>query len=107
MARALGRYIPEPPHPRRLRGENAERDARGERVVARTSVARLRALQCGLRASTAPTPDDGVRTYLDQNRLTTECDRRFHAADLELAGGVVQVVPAVVERLTPLVAVGA
>lgn len=48
-----------------------------------------------------------MRTYLDQNRLTPEGDRRFHAADLELAGGVVQVVPAVVERLTPLVAVGA
>ncbi|MYA59992.1 MAG: hypothetical protein F4X40_05460 [Chloroflexi bacterium] len=51
-------------------------------------------------------PDGGVRTCLDQNRLTTECDRRFHA-DLEPAGGVVQVVPAVVERFTPLVAVRA
>ena len=48
-----------------------------------------------------------MRTYLDQNRLVKQADRRFHAADLERAGGVVQVVPAVVERLAPQVAVGA
>lgn len=36
--------------------ENAERDARGERVIARPSVARLRALQRRLQASTSPSP---------------------------------------------------
>ena len=46
-------------------------------------------------------------TYFDQNRLMDETDRRFHATDLERVGGYVQVVPAVVERLAPLVTVGA
>ena len=46
-------------------------------------------------------------TYFDQNRLIDETDRRFHATDLERVGGYVQVVPAVVERLAPLVTVGA
>lgn len=36
-----------------------------------------------------------------------ETDRRYHATDLERVGGYVQVVPAVVERLAPLVTVGA
>lgn len=48
-----------------------------------------------------------MRTYLDQNRILHETDRRFHAADLEMAGGYVQIVPAVVERLAPRVIVGA
>lgn len=48
-----------------------------------------------------------MKTYFDQNRLAPESDRRFHAADLELSGGYVQVVPAVVERLAPQVVVGA
>ena len=46
-------------------------------------------------------------TYYDQNRLSQEPDRRFHAADMERAGGYVQTVPAVVQRLAPQVTVGA
>lgn len=57
----LGRVYSGAPSPNRLTPadcarENAERDARGERVVARPSVARLRAVQRRLQASTAPTP---------------------------------------------------
>ena len=48
-----------------------------------------------------------MRTYFDQNRLGPETDRRFHACDLERVGGYVQVVPAVVEQMAPLVDVGA
>ncbi len=48
-----------------------------------------------------------MRTYFDQNRLLKETDRRFHAADIELAGGFMQIVPAVVARLAPQVTVGA
>ena len=48
-----------------------------------------------------------MRTYFDQSRLGPETDRRFHACDLERVGGYVQVVPAVVEQMAPLVDVGA
>ena len=48
-----------------------------------------------------------MKTYFDQNRLLKETDRRFHATDIELAGGFVQVVPAVVARLAPQVTIGA
>ena len=48
-----------------------------------------------------------MRTYFDQNRLVSRTDRRFHATDIELAGGFVQVVPAVAARMTPQVRVGA
>ena len=48
-----------------------------------------------------------MRTCFDQNRLDPETDRRFHACDLERVGGYVQVVPAVVEQMAPLVDVGA
>ena len=48
-----------------------------------------------------------MKTYFDQNRLIHETDRRFHAADIELAGGFVQVVPAVADRLAPRVTLGA
>ena len=48
-----------------------------------------------------------MKTYFDENRIAHEADRRFHAADLEKHGGKVQVVPAVLEQMTPLVAAGA
>ena len=48
-----------------------------------------------------------MRTYFDQNRLVNETDRRFHASDIELGGGYVQIVPAVAARVTPQVRVGA
>ena len=48
-----------------------------------------------------------MRTYFDQNRLVSRTDRRFHATDIELAGGFVQIVPAVAGRMTPQVRVGA
>ena len=48
-----------------------------------------------------------MRTYFDQNRLVSQTDRRFHATDIELAGGYVQIVPAVAARMTPQVRVGA
>ena len=48
-----------------------------------------------------------MRTYFDQNRLVGRTDRRFHATDIELAGGFVQIVPAVAARMTPQVRVGA
>lgn len=48
-----------------------------------------------------------MRTYFDQNRLLKETDRRFHATDIELAGGFIQIVPAVVARLAPQVTIGA
>ena len=48
-----------------------------------------------------------MKTYFDENRIAHEADRRFHAADLEKYGGKVQVVPAVLEQMTPLVAAGA
>ena len=48
-----------------------------------------------------------IRTYFDQNCLQEEVDRRLHAADMELAGGRIQVVPAIIERLAPAVHVGA
>ena len=48
-----------------------------------------------------------MRTYFDQNRLVSRTDRRFHATDIELAGGCVQIVPAVAARMTPQVRVGA
>ena len=53
-------------------------------------------------------PDNGgMRTCFDQNRLVSQTDRRFHATDIELAGGYVQIVPAVAARMTPQVRVGA
>ena len=51
-------------------------------------------------------PDTRVGTCFEQNHLTTETDRRFPTADLELADGLVQV-PAVVGRLASQVSVGA
>ena len=48
-----------------------------------------------------------MRTFFDQNRLVNETDRRFHASDIELGGGYVQIVPAVAARMTPQVRVGA
>ena len=48
-----------------------------------------------------------MRTCFDQNRLVSQTDRRFHATDIELAGGYVQIVPAVAARMTPQVRVGA
>ncbi len=44
-----------------------------------------------------------LATYHDQNRLIHETDRRLHAADMELSGGYVQVVPAVARKLAPFV----
>ena len=44
-----------------------------------------------------------LATYHDQNRLIHESGRRLHAADMELSGGYVQVVPAVAKKLAPLV----
>ena len=44
-----------------------------------------------------------LATYHDQNRLIHETDRRFHAADMELSGGYIQVVPAVAKKLSPFV----
>ena len=48
-----------------------------------------------------------MKTYFDQNRLVKETDRRFHATDIELSGGFIQIVPAVAARLTPQVRIGA
>ena len=48
-----------------------------------------------------------MKTYFDQNRLVKETDRRFHATDIELAGGFIQIVPSVAARLTPQVRIGA
>ena len=33
-----------------------------------------------------------MRTFLEVDRLASETDRRFHATDLERAGGTVQIV---------------
>ena len=44
-----------------------------------------------------------LATYHDQNRVIHETDRRLHAADMELSGGYIQVVPAVAEKLAPYV----
>lgn len=44
-----------------------------------------------------------LATYHDQNRLLHETDRRLHAADMELSGGYIQVVPAVAKKLASLV----
>ena len=48
-----------------------------------------------------------MRTDFDQNRLVSRTDRKFHATDIELAGGFVQIVPAVAARMAPQVRVGA
>lgn len=40
-----------------------------------------------------------LATYYDQNRLIHGTDRRLHATDMEMAGGYVQIVPAVAEKL--------
>ena len=42
-----------------------------------------------------------LATYHDENRLIHETDRRLHAADMELSGGYIQVVPAVAKKLAP------
>ena len=39
-----------------------------------------------------------MRAYYDENRVAMRTDRRFHAADVELAGGYLQVAPAVAEK---------
>lgn len=44
-----------------------------------------------------------IRTFLDVDRLVSETDRRLHAADLERARGVVQVVPSAAFKLAPRV----
>ena len=48
-----------------------------------------------------------MKTYYDENRVVMGTDRRFHAADVELAGGYLQVVPAVAEKLVPGIQVSA
>ena len=44
-----------------------------------------------------------LATYHDQNRLIHETDRRLHAADMELSGGYIQVVPTVAKKLASFV----
>ena len=51
--------------------------------------------------------DVKMRTFLDVDRLGNETDRRFHAADLERVGGVVQVVPSAAFKLAPRTSPGA
>ena len=48
-----------------------------------------------------------LATYHDENRLIHETDRRLHAADMELSGGYIQVVPAVAKKLAAFVQEGA
>ena len=48
-----------------------------------------------------------LATYHDENRLIHETDRRLHAADMELSGGYIQVVPAVAKKLAAFVQQGA
>ena len=48
-----------------------------------------------------------MKTYYDENRVVMRTDRRFHAADVELAGGYLQIVPAVAENLVPGIQVSA
>ena len=48
-----------------------------------------------------------LATYHDQIRLIHEADRRLHAADMELSGGYIQVVPAVAKKLASFVQEGA
>ena len=48
-----------------------------------------------------------MKTYYDENRVVMRTDRRFHATDVELAGGYLQVVPAVAEKLVPGIQVSA
>ena len=40
-----------------------------------------------------------MRTYIDQSRISRNSDRRLHAADLEMSGRFVQLVPAIAHKL--------
>lgn len=42
-----------------------------------------------------------MRTYIDQSRISRNSDRRLHAADLEMSGRFVQLVPAIAQKLAP------
>ena len=42
-----------------------------------------------------------MRTYIDQSRIARSSDRRLHAADLEMSGRFVQLVPGIAEKLAP------
>ena len=42
-----------------------------------------------------------MRTYIDQSRVARNSDRRLHAADLEMSGRFVQLVPAIAQKLAP------
>lgn len=42
-----------------------------------------------------------MRTYIDQSRIARNSDRRLHAADLEMSGRFVQIVPAIARKLAP------
>ena len=42
-----------------------------------------------------------MRTYIDQSRISRNSDRRLHAADLEMSGRYVQLVPAIAQKLAP------
>ena len=42
-----------------------------------------------------------MRTYIDQSRISRNSDRRLHAADLEMSGLFVQLVPAIAQKLAP------
>ena len=42
-----------------------------------------------------------MRTYIDQSRVARNSDRRLHAADLEMSGRFVQLVPAIAKKLAP------
>ena len=40
-----------------------------------------------------------MRTYIDQSRVSRDTDRKIHAADLEMNGLFVQMVPAIARKL--------
>ena len=42
-----------------------------------------------------------MRTYIDQSRISRDSDRKIHAADLEMGGRFVQIVPAIARKLAP------
>ena len=42
-----------------------------------------------------------MRTYIDQSRVSRDTDRKIHAADLEMNGLFVQMVPAIARKLAP------
>ena len=42
-----------------------------------------------------------MKTYIDQSRISRDTDRKIHAADLEMSGAFVQLVPAIARKLAP------